>query len=126
MFVKENPGRKKKKKDSKQICAHNYSHTTVYFERFSIVLGHFPKAPCAKHLFVTKANFLTLFRMWWRQKDFPTSFSRVSSTNVRTSRQNFLTFSVNPFAALVQNFKTIRRVPLNYALKCNLYLYFFV
>ena len=31
----------------------------------------------------------------------PTSFSPVTSTNVGTSPQNFLTFSFNPFATLV-------------------------
>ena len=31
---------------------------TVYFERFSVVLRHFPKAFCAKPLLVTKSSFL--------------------------------------------------------------------
>ena len=31
----------------------------------------------------------------------PASFSTVTSTNVRTSHQNFLTFSFTPFATLV-------------------------
>ena len=35
----------------------------------------------------------------------PTSFSPVTSTNVGFGRQNFLTFSFNPFSTLVQNFK---------------------
>ena len=35
------------------------------------------------------------------QKDPPTSFSPVTSTNVRIKPQNFLTFSFNPFATLV-------------------------
>ena len=39
------------------------------------------------------------------QKDPPTSFSFVSSTNVEFGPKNFLTFSFNPFATLVQNFK---------------------
>ena len=43
--------------DNKKICAHNYSHTAVCFQRFSVVLGHFPKASCAKHVLVTKASF---------------------------------------------------------------------
>ena len=34
----------------------------------------------------------------------PTSFSSITSTNVRISTQNF-TFNFNPFATLVQNFK---------------------
>ena len=34
-----------------------------------------------------------------------TSFSPVTSTNVRFGPQNFLTFSFNPFATLVQDFK---------------------
>ena len=37
----------------------------------------------------------------------PTSFSFVSSTNVGFGPQNFLTFSFNPFATLVQNFKFV-------------------
>ena len=44
-------------RESKKICAYNYSHTVVYFERFSVVLGYFPKASCAKHLLVTKGSF---------------------------------------------------------------------
>ena len=35
------------------------------------------------------------------QEDPSTSFSPVTSTNVGTSLQNFLTFSFNPFATLV-------------------------
>ena len=37
----------------------------------------------------------------------PTSYSPVTSTNVVISFQNFLTFSFNPFATLVSNFKAI-------------------
>ena len=37
----------------------------------------------------------------------PTSFSPVTSTNVRFGPKNFLTFSFNPFATLVQNFKFV-------------------
>ena len=37
----------------------------------------------------------------------PTSFSPVTSTNVEFGPQNFLTFSFNPFATLVQNFKFV-------------------
>ena len=36
-----------------------------------------------------------------------TSFFPVTSTNVRISPYNFLTFSFNPFATLVQNFKFV-------------------
>ena len=36
------------------------------------------------------------------QKGPPTSFSPVTSTNVGFGPQNFLTFSFNPFAKLVQ------------------------
>ena len=35
------------------------------------------------------------------QKDPPTSFFLVTSTNVGTSPKNFLTFTFNPFATLV-------------------------
>ena len=48
---------------------------------------------------------LTLFRMKRRQKGPPTSFSSVTSSNVGIRPQNFLTFSFNHFAALVQRFK---------------------
>ena len=49
---------------------------------------------------------LTLFRMGGEGKKAPpTSFSPVTSTNVRFGPQNFLTFSFNPFVTLVQNFK---------------------
>ena len=34
------------------------SYYAVYFERYSVVLGHFPKASCAKHLLVTISSFL--------------------------------------------------------------------
>ena len=37
----------------------------------------------------------------------PTSFSPVTSKNVGFGPQNFLTFSVNPFDTLVQNFKFV-------------------
>ena len=41
------------------------------------------------------------------KKDPPTSFSPETSTNVRLAPQNFLTFSINPSATLVQNFKFV-------------------
>ena len=41
------------------------------------------------------------------QKGLPYQFSRVTSTNEGISPQNFLTFSFNPFATLVQNFKFV-------------------
>ena len=37
----------------------------------------------------------------------PTSFSPVTSTNLGFGPQNFLTFSFDPFATLVQNFKFV-------------------
>ena len=46
---------------------------------------------------------LTLFRMGGG----PTSFSPVTSTNIRFGPQTFLTFSFNPFATLLQNFKFV-------------------
>ena len=48
---------------------------------------------------------LTLFRMGGDKKTLPTSFSPVTSTKVGISPKNFLTFSSNPYATLVQNFK---------------------
>ena len=41
------------------------------------------------------------------QKGRPTSFSSVTSANIRISPQNFLTFSFNLFATLIQNFKFV-------------------
>ena len=41
------------------------------------------------------------------QKGLPTSFSPVTSTNVELSPQNFLTFSFNTFATVVQNLKLV-------------------
>ena len=41
------------------------------------------------------------------QKDPPTSFSPVTSTNVEISPQNFLTFNFNRFVTLVLNFNAI-------------------
>ena len=44
-------------------------------------------------------KYLSLFRMGVEtKKSPPTSFSPVTSTNVRTGLQNFLTFSFNLFA----------------------------
>ena len=37
----------------------------------------------------------------------PTNFSPVTSTNVEFGPQNFLAFSFNAFATLVQNFKFV-------------------
>ena len=50
---------------------------------------------------------LTLFRMGGDKKTLPTSFSRVTSTKVGISPQNFLTFNSIPYATLVQNFKFV-------------------
>ena len=41
------------------------------------------------------------------QKDPPTSFSPATSTNIGFGPQNFLTFSCNPFATPVENFKLV-------------------
>ena len=49
----------------------------------------------------------TLFRMGGGAKRPPTSFSPVTPTNVGFGPKNFLTFSFNPFATLVQNFKFV-------------------
>ena len=49
---------------------------------------------------------LTLFRMGGK-KATPTSFSPATSTNAGFGRQNFLAFSFNPVATLVQNFKIL-------------------
>ena len=43
-------------------------------------------------------------------KRTPTIFSPATSTNVRINPQNFMTFSLNPFATPVQNFKAIPSV----------------
>ena len=45
---------------------------------------------------------------WGGQKGPPpTNFCPVTSTNVGISPQNFLTFSLNPFSTLLQNFKVV-------------------
>ena len=41
------------------------------------------------------------------KKASPTNFSPVTSTNVEFGPQNFLAFSFNAFATLVQNFKFV-------------------
>ena len=41
------------------------------------------------------------------QKDLPTSFSPITSINVGTNPQKFLTFSFDSFATLLYNFKVI-------------------
>ena len=54
---------------------------------------------------------LTLFRMGGEggggKKVLGSSFSPVTSANVGFGPQNFLAFSFNPFATLVQNFKFV-------------------
>ena len=63
-----------------------------------------------KHYFIYFCClFLTLFRM--EQKNPPTSFSPVTSTNVGISPKNVLTFIFNPFATLVQNLKVTQCQP---------------
>ena len=54
--------------------------------------------PCP--IFVS-GDCLTLFRMGGGVERPPTSFSPITSTNVRISPQNFFTFSFNPFDRLV-------------------------
>ena len=49
---------------------------------------------------------LNLFRRKGPKRS-PTSFSPVTSRNVRLSTQNFLTFSFKPFATFMFNFKAI-------------------
>ena len=71
------------------------SHEFIFdsLERFNI-----PETYCT----------LALFRMGGgAKKPPPTSFSPVTSTNVGFGPQNFLTFSFNLFATLVQNFKFV-------------------
>ena len=53
-------------------------------------------------------KILTLFRMeGGTKRPPPTSFSPATSTNVGFGPHNFLTFSFNLFATLVQNFKFV-------------------
>ena len=59
-----------------------------------------------KYFHVSITKFLTLFKMGEAKRP-PTSFSPVTSTNVGVNLQDFLTFSFNPFATLVSNFKAI-------------------
>ena len=61
-------------------------------------------------IYFLKHFMKSLFRMGRRgggQKGPPTSFFPVTSTNVGIGPYNFLTFSFNPFATLVQNFKFV-------------------
>ena len=51
--------------------------------------------------------YLTLYRMGGGARRLPYQFFPVTSTNVKTSPQNFLTFSFNPFGTLMQNFKFV-------------------
>ena len=44
----------------------------------------------------------------------PTSFSPATSTNVGIRPQNLLTFIINPFDKLVQNFKFVASASPNY------------
>ena len=44
-------------REYKKICVHNYPRTAVYFERFSVVFEHSPKASCAKHFWLQKQFF---------------------------------------------------------------------
>ena len=68
-----------------------------------------PPPTTPKTLSLLRFVNLTLLGMRWRAKSSPpTSFSPVTSTNVRTSPQNLLAFSFDPFAKFVWNFKTIR------------------
>ena len=78
------------------ICGHN--HDILNPKHKSIGCNCRKKDSCP----------LTLFRMRGRGKNSPpTSFFPVTSTNVEFGPQNFLTFSVNPFATLVQNFQFV-------------------
>ena len=40
------------------------SYNAVYFESFSVVLGHFLKASCAKNLLLTKSSFVNEPQFW--------------------------------------------------------------
>ena len=61
-----------------------------------------------ENLLCTDNYFVLLPYSVWAGKEVPrTSFSPVTSTNVGFGSQNFLTFSFNPFATLVQNFKFV-------------------
>ena len=53
-----------------------------------------------------KQNFQP-YSGWGSKKPPPSSFSPVTSVNVGFGPQSFVTFSFNPFATLVQNFKVL-------------------
>ena len=79
------------------ICLNHFSRTTIFTFK-SLQLD----------IVVNFSNDKHKFRKGRRgQKGSPTSFSPVTSTNVGFGPQNFLTFSFNPFATLVQNFKFV-------------------
>ena len=58
-------------------------------------------------VFQFRKSFLNLFRDGVSKKMLPYLFSIVTSTNIRTSSQNFLVFSFNLFTTLVKHFKAI-------------------
>ena len=71
---------------------------------FEIINDLFQDLNLILHALLNKRRLLrlTLFRMGGGQKaPPPTSFSPVTSTNVRIRSPNFLTFRFNPFDRLV-------------------------
>ena len=72
--------------------------------------GKFKKYNWRKTYEKWKKNFNPIQNGGWGEKDPPPApllpfFFPVTSNNVRTSPQNFLTFSCKPFGTLVWNFK---------------------
>ena len=89
-------------KQLRYLCHYSYHIINAILEE-----GYDGFSPLSNLLFLKQA--LTLFRMG-DHKGPTTSFPPVTSTNVRFDPENFLNFSFNPFATVVQNFKLVPSV----------------
>ena len=74
----------------------------IKFDQKLILLKYFKS-----YLFFKLESCCWPYSGWGVEKALPTSFSPVTSTNVRISPQIFLTFRFNTFDRLVQNFKFV-------------------
>ena len=82
-----------------------YSHLSIFedFNKWIWVLSFFQQILCLK------LRSCQTYSCWGGAKSPPppTSFSPVTSTNIGFGSQNFLTFSCNRFATLVENVKFV-------------------
>ena len=91
----------KKAKTSKFYIEITYFFQLSFFSNLDVTSKSIHNRVISFGIFDVIKSPLTLSRMGGGQKGPPTSFSPVTSTNVRISPQNFLTFSFNPFDRLV-------------------------